>query len=295
MQRDLTEIVDGTLAGSRRLTDLAQGLRNLATKYFLDSSFRPIKTFLNGTWLEHPLHPVLTDVPVGAWTAAMLLDAADMGMGDSNLGEASGIVTGLGLAAAGATIVTGAMDWTDSDSTDTTVGFAHGLTNTIATAFFALSFISRWRHGWRTRPGDVVLSGLGYVTLTLGAFVGGSLVYRRGLMVNRDAFREGPKDFTPVMAAADLPENQLKRVDVQDQPILLVRRGDQVYAVGAVCSHLGGPLQKGKLEGDTVTCPWHYSRFSVLNGDYLEGPTTSPLPAYDVRINNGQVEVKQSK
>ncbi len=297
MQRDLSEWLESTISGSKVLSDSAQWLRNLSTRLFLDSPFRPIKTFLNGTWLEHPLHPALTDVPVGAWTVAMFLDAADLALDEPALGLASGLTTGFGALGASATIVTGLMDWTDTESSEMAVGFTHGITNTIATLLFTTSFFMRWRDKWRTNNTHFALSTLGYLTLTLGAYLGGSLVFRQGLMVDRNAYRQGPKDFTPALALADLPENQPKRVEVKNQPILLLRQGDQIYAIGAVCSHLGGPLDKGKLDTQncTVECPWHYSIYSLEDGSYKQGPTTAPVPAYDVRINNGQIEVKLRK
>lgn len=111
-------------------------------------------------------------------------------------------------------------------------------------------------------------------------------------MVNRNAFRQGPKDFTYAIALTDLQENKPTRVLVEGQPVLSVRRGEQVYAIGAVCSHLGGPLEKGRLDGETIECPWHYSVYSLQDGSYRTGPTTAPVPAYVARINNGAVEVR---
>ncbi len=295
MQRDLTERIENAIDETQPLDQASNWLRKTSTKLFLDSPFRPLKTFLNGTWLEHPLHPALTDVPVGAWTMAMLLDVADLATGEANLGQASGIATGTGALAGAGAIVTGLMDYTDTDSPEVKVGFVHGITNILAMLLFTISFFWRWRDNWRTKREHVLLSGLGYLIVTIGAYLGGSLVFRQGVMVNRNAYRSGPKEFTPAIALSDLPENQLKRVEVKDQPILLVRRGEQVYAIGAVCSHYGAPLEKGKLLDGAVECPWHYSVYALKDGSYLQGPTCAPVPAYDVRISQGQVEVKMRK
>ncbi len=294
MERDLSELVETTLENTQQVKGPAQWLHDLSIKLFLDSPFQPIKTFLNGTWLEHPLHPLLTDVPVGAWTAAMLLDAVEMTTG-ADVGEATGIATGLGALAGSAAIVTGLMDFTDTDPPEQTVAFTHGIINITATLLFSLSFFLRWRDKWRTSWLHVMLSGLGYLVVTVGAYLGGSLVFRNGVMVNRNAYRQGPKDYTPAMPLADLVENKPRRIDVNNQPILLVRQGERVYAVGAICSHYGGPLDKGKLGDCTIECPWHYSVYSLEDGRYLKGPTTSPIPAYDVRIDNGIIQLKQRK
>ena len=72
-----------------------------------------------------------------------------------------------------------------------------------------------------------------------------------------------------------------------------VRRGDRVYALAETCAHLGGPLSEGKLEGDTVVCPWHASRFTLETGEVVDGPSAFPQPCLKTRIRNGQIEVKK--
>lgn len=161
MERDLTEQVVFTLTDSAILKTLSRGLRDFSAKWFLETRFRRVKTLLNGTWFEHPLHPVITDVPIGAWTVAMTLDIADAATGESNFGKASALTTGLGVSAASGAIVTGLMDFADTDPPDTTVGFTHGVINIVATTMFALSFLLRWRNGWKTNRSAFALSGLG--------------------------------------------------------------------------------------------------------------------------------------
>ena len=74
--------------------------------------------------------------------------------------------------------------------------------------------------------------------------------------------------------------------------IVLVRRGTQVYALNEVCSHLGGPLADGKVEGNGIVCPWHGSRFALADGHVLDGPATLPEPALETRVRDGQIEVR---
>jgi len=71
-----------------------------------------------------------------------------------------------------------------------------------------------------------------------------------------------------------------------------MRREGLLHAIGAVCSHAGGPLQEGKLEGEVVTCPWHYSRFRFGDGKVVGGPATFDQPPLLVRERGGAVEVK---
>jgi nitrite reductase/ring-hydroxylating ferredoxin subunit len=81
----------------------------------------------------------------------------------------------------------------------------------------------------------------------------------------------------------------MKRVEAAGFPVLLVRRGDDVHAIAAICAHAGGPLDEGTLEDDVVRCPWHGSRFCVRDGSIVNGPTAFPQPAFKVRVSGDRV------
>jgi nitrite reductase/ring-hydroxylating ferredoxin subunit len=85
------------------------------------------------------------------------------------------------------------------------------------------------------------------------------------------------------------------RAEHNGTPILLVRRGSQIYDLAETCSHLGGPLSEGKLDGDIIQYPWHGSRFFIRDGHVVDGPAVHPQPCLEARIQNGQVEVRKSK
>ncbi len=292
MKRDLTERVESTLTHSRIIRGLASAIQKLM-KALLPKPLKPLRDFLHGTWLEHPLHPVLIAVPIGAWTAAVVLDLIALIFGVANLGLASAIVIGLGVLGALGAIITGLTDWMDVDPPELAVGVTHGLINIAATILFAISFFVRWAGNWQITIANFIPAVLGYIVLTAGAYIGGSLVYRMGVMVNRDAHQTGPAEFVPVLKINQLPDNKPIRVDAQGRPVCLIRRGEDVYAIGAVCSHYGGPLEQGQLTDSSIRCPWHYSQFSIKDGRVEAGPTTAPVPAYDVRIRNSQIEVKE--
>ncbi len=95
----------------------------------------------------------------------------------------------------------------------------------------------------------------------------------------------------PVLAEAALPANTLRRVEVRSTPVLLARRGEQVYALAETCSYLSGPLAKGRLEGESVVCPWHGLRFALQDGRVLNGPATHPQSCFATRVRDGQIEV----
>jgi nitrite reductase/ring-hydroxylating ferredoxin subunit len=83
-------------------------------------------------------------------------------------------------------------------------------------------------------------------------------------------------------------------VEVNEIPVVLVRRGKDVFALAETCAHLGGPLSGGALEGDSIICPWHGSRFDLRSGAILNGPSTHPQTCLQTRVRSGQVEVRAS-
>ena len=96
------------------------------------------------------------------------------------------------------------------------------------------------------------------------------------------------------MSEDELTGTELHRVEAGGAAVLVTRSisGD-VCAIAATCSHLGGPLDQGTREGDTVICPWHRSRFDLRTGDVVHGPAVFPQPAYEARILAGRVEVRE--
>lgn len=295
MKRDISERLAAWSAGSSLVKAIADPLYDLLNKLLQETPLRPLKLLASGTWLQHPLHPLLTDVPVGSWTLAIILELVALIFQVQGLGLASAIAIGLGVLAALAAIVTGFTDWMDVDPPEKALGLVHATFNIVSTLLFLIAFLMLWSSNWTISIANFVVALVAYVVIAVGAFIGGDLVYRLGTMVNRNAYRSGPKDFTTAMAASDLPENLVKRVDVKGEPILLLKRADKIFAIGAVCSHYGGPLEKGKVVGNTVQCPYHYSRFSIEDGSVKEGPSTSPVPAYDTQIVGGQIQVRMRK
>jgi nitrite reductase/ring-hydroxylating ferredoxin subunit len=247
------------------------------------------KDLLNGTWLSHPLHPALTDVPLGAWTGATLLDLADRGDG-GGLSQAADLMVGLGCLAAVGAAATGLADWQDRDGPERDLGTAHALINTGALALFTTSLGLRLRG--RRRPAvGVSLLGLGAVFA--GAYIGGDMVFRRGIQVNRNAFVAGPKKWTAVADESEVVEGSFTRKQVGKNQVLLTRLKGEICAAGAVCSHAGGPLDELPLEDGQLHCPWHGSRFQLRSGQVTHGPATAANPVFDTRTNEGKVEIRQ--
>src|SRR5687767_5568164 len=174
-----------------------------------------LKNALHGVWLGHPLHPVFTDVPIGAWTTALALDAA--ANGDPAMRRAATFAMGVGLAGAAGAAVTGLTDWSETDGQSRRAGLVHGLLNVAATALFATAFALRRKD---SHDGGRTSAWTGY-TIALGAaYLGGDLVYRQRIGVTH-AESSLPKEFTAVIDSAELAENTMVRARAGDTDVLL--------------------------------------------------------------------------
>jgi len=273
----------------------AAGVLQPALKGFFNAlgpARRRVKNFLHGTWLGHPLHPVMTDIPLGAWTAALLLDATGNWRGRNGVSRAADACLSLGLFGALGAAVTGLTDWAETDARPRRLGVAHAALNACATLLFAGSLVSRKR-GCRSAGQGLALAG--YAAAVAAAYLGGDLVYHEQIGVDHSAGRELPENFTPVLAESDLPDGQPRRALYKETPLLLVRLGSRVFCLAETCAHLGGPLSEGKLEGRTIVCPWHASRFGLATGEVIDGPAAFPQPCLRTRIRKGQIEVRKPR
>ena len=236
MQRDLDEKVETALASSETLRKTAKATRKWLSDTFVSSPLQPLKNLLNGTWLEHPLHPVLTDIPIGAWTVAMVLDAASVFLGVRHLGKASAIAIGIGTLGAVGAAATGVMDYTDTEEPEDTTALTHGLVNLTATLLFTGSFTAA---STRSMADSAIARGTCFARLRGGhcRWIPGRFA---GFSPRCDGESECPPEesqeiYTPAIALADLQENELTRVEVAGEPILLLKRGEQLYMLWVPC------------------------------------------------------------
>jgi nitrite reductase/ring-hydroxylating ferredoxin subunit/uncharacterized membrane protein len=243
----------------------------------------PQKDLLSGRWLGHPLHPLLTDVVIGCWLGAGVLDICG-----PQARQAADRLIALGVLAALPTATAGLADWADLDGGPHRVGATHALGNLTAVTLFAASW---WARASGHRRAGVVLSGLGTVVAATSAWLGGHLTYTRGVGVNRTAFEAVKRSWQDVIAEGQVKEGTLIEASAGDVPILLVRDGEQIHAMSDTCSHLGCALHKGKLEEGTIVCPCHGSAFA-LDGSVVRGPATASQPSLEVRVRAGQVQVR---
>lgn len=290
----LNRIVGHFIDRQRWLEPVADVLQNFIA-WFYKALGRPghsLKTFLHGTWLGHPLHPVLTDIPIGAWTIAVLFDLIYLIGRSHSWVSAADVTIFVGLLGALGAAVAGYTDWSDTVDRERRVGIAHGLLNTLVIVLYLVSFILRFAGG--SRGFAILLAYAGYLLVLTAAFLGGDLVFSFGTGVNHHAWQEVPTKFTKVLLEGQLTDGILVKGMAGDTPILLYKKGDGVCAISETCSHAGGPLSEGELEGNLVQCPWHASRFDVCTGEVRGGPATISQVRYETRIQNGQIEVRRS-
>ncbi|HEY1739524.1 MAG TPA: Rieske 2Fe-2S domain-containing protein [Acidimicrobiia bacterium] len=245
------------------------------------------KDVLNGTWLAHPLHPLLTDIPIGSFTSTTVLDL----VGGSQSEHAADLLLKLGLASSVLTAAAGAADWADKYGEESRTGAVHAIANAVGVALYGASGIARRSD----RRGVATSLGLaGMAAMTIGGYLGGHLSFSQGVGVNNAFAQDQPREWTAVLAAADLADGASMRVETETATVLLYRRGNEIFAIGSCCSHAGGPLEDGDVDAQalTVTCPWHQSVFRLDNGKVVHGPAVAPQGGYDTRVVNGRIEIR---
>lgn len=249
-----------------------------------------VSNALHGTWLGHPLHPVLTSLPMGAAATAVILDASSVLPRARGLRNASQSVIGLAVIGNVAAAASGVTDWQHTHEESRRIGFVHGIVNGIATVLYAVSWRER-RH--RRFARGMACSAVGY-GLTLGSgYLGGAMVYELSTGVHRKSARSRVDEWTPALPVAAL-DGRPRRVDVAGVGVVLYRDDNHVLAVGEWCPHLGAPMSDGWTDRGRVVCPWHGSRFAYESGEVVRGPATSALPCYSTRVRDGIVEVRSA-
>jgi nitrite reductase/ring-hydroxylating ferredoxin subunit/uncharacterized membrane protein len=248
-----------------------------------------LRDLLHGTWLGHPLHPMLTDVPIGALVIATVLDV--VGQPDAAAWAiAVGIVSMLGAALAGYA------DYVDLEGAGKRVGSLHSTSMLVALVFYVISLGARvgW---WPLFQGGAEWTAImGLFFVVVGGYLGGELVFDLGSQVDRHAWRGGGTKWQ-ALDIESVPEDKPTKAKAGAQTLLVVRRGEQIFALHDTCSHQGCSLSEGKLvdDGKRIECKCHGSRFDLADGSVNRGPAVFPQPHYEVRRAEGKIEVKRSR
>ena len=251
---------------------------------------QPVKNLLHGTWLGHPVHPVLVHVPVGTWLSAGLLDLVPP------LRPAATVLIGTGVAAAVPASLSGAADWSEQDTGVRRLGALHASLNTVALGLYVGSLAAR-RRGRESLGLALSYAGLGVATGS--ASVGGHMSYAQSSGVSHatTAGRALTKDWMDLGPLDDLPEGRPELRTGKGSsvavPLAVVRRGARVDVFVGACSHLSGPLHEGTVEDvhghACLVCPWHGSAFDLDSGTSRRGPAANGQEKLEVRMEAGRV------
>ncbi|WP_372624755.1 DUF2231 domain-containing protein [Falsiroseomonas sp.] len=255
---------------------------------------------LHGTWFGHPIHPMLVTLPIGAWTLAVGLDLlARLGLVRRHAADRSArTALKAGAAGAVAAAAAGLADWQHLNGRARRVGLVHAAANGTALALMLLSL--RLRRRGRRGQGQAA-SAAGWACMFAGGYLGGRLVYRWRIGVDHADRSPEPRDFSAVARLEELEEDRPRKVvvhdaeEARDVPVVLVRHHGRVHAMGARCSHLGGPLDQGWVLDGTLVCPWHGSRYALDGAQPTSGPSTCAQPRYEVRLRDGMVEIRREQ
>jgi nitrite reductase/ring-hydroxylating ferredoxin subunit/uncharacterized membrane protein len=279
MHRRVTRLIDDQAHWARPVGDWNQ--RWIAAAF---ARTRPAKDLLNGVWLGHPVHPAVTDVPVGALTVGTMLDLA-------GYRRAADIAIATGVAGMVASAVTGAADAVDAYGRPQVQATIHAsiMVGSLAACLASLGLRAA---GPALRPLAVVLSMAGYAGVAAGSYVGGEIAYGSGNMVDRHAWQRSGSGWRR-LDVDDVPEGQLVRSMAGADALVLYREGETIHALDATCAHAGGPLDKGSLENGCVQCPWHGSRFRLEDGRVVRGPSVYDQPSYEVRRSEAGLEARR--
>jgi nitrite reductase/ring-hydroxylating ferredoxin subunit/uncharacterized membrane protein len=270
----LTRLMDAQNGWVRPLGGFIQGI----VKAIL-GPIRPIKDFLNGTWLGHSVHVALTDLPIGAFTLVILFDV--LGLADASL-----VALVVGILTMVAAAVAGYADYADTDGAPRDRATLHSTLMLVALVAYLVSLVTRIG-AIGVPPLGLVLSIVGYLIVTAGAYVGGDVVYALGNMVSRHAWRPSGSKWSALQVEGELAEGAPTTGTFGAETLLLVKDGEQIHALHDTCAHAGAPLHEGRLVDGCIECPWHQSRYRLSDGRHVQGPTTFDQPVYEVRAADG--------
>jgi nitrite reductase/ring-hydroxylating ferredoxin subunit/uncharacterized membrane protein len=251
--------------------------------------FPALRDLLHGTWLGHPVHPMITDVPIGAFIVAFVLDL---------VGQPGGATwaIGVGFVSMLAAALAGYADYIDLEGAGKRIGSLHSTAMLLAALLYLVSLGARL--GWWPlfESGATLTADLGLLLVLVGGYLGGELVFDLGSQVDRHAWRGGGAKWQ-ALDVESVPEDTLTKAKAGAQTLVVVRRGEEIFALHDTCSHQGCSLSEGKLvdDGKRIQCKCHGSRFELADGSVNRGPAVYPQPKYDVRRADGKIEVKRAR
>jgi len=277
------DLID-SLEQARSLDKVAAPFQQRVQKYVQPQGLRDL---LHGVPIGHPAHPILVQVPIGAWLSAALLDRVKGGEKSADL------LIGVGVLSALPAALSGAVDYSEQNPEHARVGFVHSVFNSTAIALFIGSLAAR---ATGRRPLGRLLALAGVSQVSIGGLLGGHIAYHQAGGPNHvaDVAHRVPTGWQPVGDLDELTDGKPVRRMIGDVPVLVLRSGGTATVMADLCSHLSAPLHEGEITGSgadrCVVCPWHRSTFRLSDGAVVHGPATAPQPVFDTRVINGRLE-----
>lgn len=249
-----------------------------------------LRDLLTGRFLGHPVHPAGVVIPMSCWIGGTLVDV----LGGPQMGAAAQRLIGLGTLAAVPVAVSGAADWLDTRGAEQRVGIVHAVANDAAFTMFALSWWQR-RRGRRTS--GVALALAGTAVMGAAAYLGGHLAYRRGVGVDTTAFQSGSDEWQELTIDATVEPSQVVEGRLGGLSFAVIGGDGDLPpdVMESRCTHRGGPLHEGEVDGDCIVCPWHASRFDRHTGAVVGGPASAPQPVYEVQVEDDTIMIRREE
>jgi len=249
----------------------------------------------------HPIHPMLVGFPIALWVAGFIFDLISARGSNTGLWAAGfySIIAGCVMAVLAA--VAGVVDWlytVPPESSAKNRGAIHGGLNSLALLLF---IYVAYRLGSPSSEPDgltLLLMGIGVVIIAVSGWLGGTLVYRNQIGVDRRYAGAGTFKMRtieswskPVCNQSELGDGQMMLAIIDNERIVVGRCSEGFFAISDHCTHRGGPLCDGALVGCTVQCPWHGSQFDIHTGRVVAGPAQEKIDVYSIKIAGGEVYV----
>ncbi|MGW1377464.1 Rieske 2Fe-2S domain-containing protein [Streptomyces sp. NPDC002446] len=242
---------------------------------------------LHGLPIGHPLHPVLVQVPIGAWLSSAVLDVVP------GTRRSARLLIGVGVLAAAPAALAGWVDWAEQHEDQMRTGLVHAASIAVAIGLYSGSWVQRGRG--RTLLGKA-LGMAGLCAAGVGGMLGGHLAFRQAAGPNKaePVPHLLEDEWQAVGSVPDFPVGEAVRRQLGEVPLLVVRQADgEIHVLADRCSHQSGPLSGGKITDGCVECPWHGSVFRLADGANVRGPATAPQPVFQVRMDEtGTVQVR---
>lgn len=251
---------------------------------------------------SHPIHPMLVAFPIGLWVMAFIFEFLGVIRGSSGLWSAGFDCVIAGCITAVLAAVAGAIDWwtiVPPRSSAKSRGLLHGSLNVLALILFIYSVVRQGSPSTEPDKTVLVVMAVGVVALGVSGWLGGTLVYRNQIGIDRRYAGAGKfktrslNDWSkPVCNQSELGDGQMLLASINGERVVVGRCSEGHFAFSDHCTHKGGPLSDGSLVGCVVQCPWHGSQFDIKTGRVVSGPAEEKVETYQVEIHNNEVYVK---